>query len=81
LYDTVEECWTCWQKSVDLPRLADEIGDPTAVITLADYKRIVKFGSVFLEHPRLEELFLTLLRKRAETNVQLANWLRAMRRL
>lgn len=81
LYDTVEECWTCWQKSVDLPRLAEEIGDPTAVITLADYKRIVKFGSVFLEHPRLEELFLTLLRKRAETNVQLANWLRAMRRL
>lgn len=81
LYDTVEECWTCWQKSVDLPRLAEEIGDPTAIITLTDYKRIVKFGSVFLEHPRVEELFLTLLRKRAETNVQLANWLRAMRRL
>lgn len=79
LYDVVESSWADWQKTTMLPQLAEELGDPTVVIDFTEYRqRVVGGGMVVREHPRLEELFLKLLKKRAETNDKLSMWLKAM---
>lgn len=76
LYNVVEDCWTDWQNPGKLPQLALEVGDASVVIATADYDKKVGYGSrVYMQHPRIEELFLKLLRARSAGNSALRDWL------
>lgn len=79
IYDLVESCWIDWQQTVKLEDLSREIGDPSVIINFDQYVTKTQGGfMVVREHPRLEELFLKLLKVRARNNPTLAVWLKLM---
>lgn len=79
IYSLVESCWTDWQQTVKLEDLSREIGDPSVIIQFDQYDTKTQNGFMIVrEHPRLEELFLKLLKARARNNPTLATWLKVM---
>ena len=79
IYQLVESCWTDWNSAMNLPALAAEIDDETVVIPHSEYLQITKFpGMIVREHPRAEELFLKLLKVRALSTPEIADWLKLM---
>lgn len=81
IYGLVESCWTDWQQTARLEELGNEIGDMSVVIPFEKYETKTQGGfMVVREHPRLAELFLKLLKARAQHNKLLELWLKTMGR-